>query len=155
MAWLQWVLPCIPDWTCELIIYMDEHHHHHWKTWASGAAPGHARGRWRSWNGRDWARVPGEANLMFHYSEYTIRGWLTITPATEEGGTHLARAWHPLKGFKHGLAMLQDDQPSKEEMSGCWWAALEHLPSTLHGNNSWLDDGFIAAQWALGLFRRR
>lgn len=104
MAWLQWVLPDIPDWTCELIIYMDEHHRHHWKTRASGAAPGHARGRWMSRNGRDWARVPGEANLMFHHSEYTIRGWLTLTPATEEGGTHLARVWHPLKGFKHGLA---------------------------------------------------
>lgn len=79
MAWLQWMLPDIPAWTCELIIYMDEHHHRHWKTRASGAAPGHARGRWRSRSGRDWAQVPGEANLTFHYSEYTIRWWLKLS----------------------------------------------------------------------------
>lgn len=28
---------------------------------------------------------------------------------------------------------------------------LEHLSSILHSNSWWIDDGFITAQWALGL----
>lgn len=150
MAWLQWVLPDIPDWTCELIIYMDEHHHHCWKTWASGAAPGHARGRWRSRNGRDWARVPGEANLRFHYSEYTIRGWLSITSATEEGRTHLARVWHHLKGFKHGrggggsiscsISCKTTNPPRRKWVGVCGQHLSIFLPLCTATTHDWMMD---------------
>lgn len=92
-------------------------------------------GKQRMARGSDWGRREGRDTSAF--SRHPLRVQTRVNPQWRFNG-------------------LEDCNPPMSKLSVCvrvcvFEITLEHLSSILHGNSWWMDDGFITAQWALGL----